>query len=84
MFVCPLCNGLATIDASCSTCGEGKLIDRGRVVDYLDDYSAYMSDEDLKMVDGLPDSKEKHSCVHVFQCTSCHEDETIPIHELDA
>jgi hypothetical protein len=80
MYVCPLCNGLTVVEKTCEVC-NGKMFDRGRVVDYFDDYSPYWEDEDAKLVDGLLQSKENHLCLHVFHCLTCDKETQITIQE---
>ncbi|MYL32386.1 hypothetical protein GLW08_06390 [Pontibacillus yanchengensis] len=81
MFVCPLCNGLQTIVVHCPAC-NWEMKEQGRVVDYLDDYSPYLDDEGLKLVDGDQNSSEEHECVHLYQCTKCDRDRHVSINEL--
>jgi hypothetical protein len=80
MYVCPACNGLKTVEKSCEVC-NGMMHDVGRVVDYLDDYSPYLEDEGLKLVDGVVESKASHLCVHVLHCPSCDSESKISIQE---
>jgi len=53
------------------------LVDKGKVTDFLDDYSAYEDIDTLQQVDGI---KGHTSCVHYFYCESCKWDEQIVIH----
>lgn len=66
----------------CKTCST-EMEDKGRSVDYLDDYSPYLDDEGLKLVDGDTDSSEEHECVHLFYCRTCQDHMDYPISELD-
>ncbi|SES98215.1 hypothetical protein SAMN05421676_102267 [Salinibacillus kushneri] len=81
MYVCPVCNGLTKLEKTCEVC-QGPMMDRGRVVDYYDDYSPYWEEEDAKMVDGVLDSKEKHLCVHVYHCLSCDSEVELSVKEV--
>jgi hypothetical protein len=80
MGICPLCNGLEEYIGKCSTCG-GSLVDAGKVTDYLDDYSAYMEINLMKMLDGDMNSLENGVCMHVVCCPSCHLEQIVSIHE---
>lgn len=59
--VCPLCNHLNNELYKCIVCG-GIMVDKGRVQEYYDDYSA---EEEIE------DSSEY--CFHVFCCKECGE-----------
>ena len=76
MDVCPLCNGLRQMKVPCKRC-RAMLVDKGKVTDFLDDYSAYEDIDTLQQVDGI---KGHASCVHYFYCESCKWDEQIVIH----
>ncbi|WP_102027940.1 hypothetical protein [Salirhabdus sp. Marseille-P4669] len=80
MYVCPVCNGLETREQTCQVCSH-QMYDRGRVVDYFDDYSPYWEDEDAKLVDGVLESKENHICLHVYHCLACDSEARISIQE---
>lgn len=74
MHVCPLCNGLQQASISCSNCGK-ILTDAGKLTDYLDDYSAYMDIDIMKLFDGVEQSLEVHQCVHLFYCSHCQQEQ---------
>ena len=76
-LVCPLCNGINTIEVNCTICGA-RMVDKGPVTDYLDDYSPYLPFEITQMVDG----GEHDKCVHIFQCTNCNYDKRIEINKV--
>ncbi|MBB6454652.1 hypothetical protein HNQ94_003141 [Salirhabdus euzebyi] len=80
MHVCPLCNGLKVLQKNCQSCQQ-EMDDNGRLIDFFDDYSPYLEDEDAKLVDGYMNSKKEHICVHVFHCHSCHTEEKVEIKE---
>ncbi|KEK24307.1 hypothetical protein [Bacillus gaemokensis] len=70
MEICPLCNGLEAQTYSCQTC-MSVLQDYGKVVDYIDDYSAYMDQDLLIQVDGLTFDNSRQYCAHFFYCGRC-------------
>ncbi len=80
MEICPLCNGFENYNGSCTSCGS-MLVDTGKVTDYLDDYSAYMEINLLKMVDGDLNSLANQVCLHLFNCPACQIEQIIAIQE---
>ncbi|NLP49983.1 hypothetical protein [Bacillus sp. RO1] len=80
MEICPLCNGLEDYQGNCASCGS-MVVDMGKVTDYLDDYSAYMEINLLKMVDGDINSLENHVCLHLFHCPVCQKEQVNSIQE---
>ncbi|QHE51319.1 hypothetical protein [Pontibacillus sp. HMF3514] len=80
MYVCPACNGLQKVIKNCSDCEE-HLTDEGKLVDYLDEYSPYLDDEGLKLVDGDPESTEDHVCVHLLRCPKCGTETHVKVSE---
>ncbi|WP_078381586.1 hypothetical protein [Sutcliffiella halmapala] len=80
MGMCPLCNGFEKYEQSCSSCGD-LLVDAGKVTDFLDDYSAYMEIELLKMVDGNVSSLDDNICMHVISCPTCDSEQMIAVKE---
>jgi hypothetical protein len=80
MPICPICNGLAVIHLTCEKCG-GQMIENGRIMDYYDDYSAYMDIDLLKLEDGYKDTFKNHKCPHLFLCPNCNKEEVILIKE---
>ncbi len=73
-LVCPLCNGLYEIQQKCFICNND-MVDRGPIVNYLDDYSPYLLDDITTLVDGV----EKEKCVHLFYCNNCNYDKRVVI-----
>ncbi|MDX8363350.1 hypothetical protein [Cytobacillus sp. IB215316] len=73
MFMCPLCNGLGNFSVNCPVCGEGSE-DRGRVMDYYDDYSPYMEIDHLKRNDGYGTTLSNHECPHILFCATCQHE----------
>ncbi|NHM31777.1 hypothetical protein [Neobacillus terrae] len=80
MDVCHLCNGLREVHVSCGICGN-EMADKGKEMDYYDDYSPYMPTDLMKMEDGFPDTYSAHKCPHLFTCSKCGKNETILIKE---
>lgn len=76
-MVCPLCNGIQEIIDHCENCG-GKMIDQGPIVNYLDDYSPYLSNDITQMVDGAPHDK----CMHLYKCENCDHDKRVEIERV--
>lgn len=79
MGICPLCNGFKEVHLNCH-CGK-EMLDSGKVMDYYDDYSAYMEIDQLKLEDGYPNSFSEGKCPHLFTCSSCTNDKIIMIEE---
>lgn len=81
-YVCPLCNGIRSLDRTCSRCG-GPLTDGGRLDDYLGPYSPYRPIDDLKLTNGYPDLAE-HTCIHTVYCGKCGLSEPLQVKEWQA
>lgn len=73
-LVCPLCNSLTQYEVKCHRCGN-YMCDQGPIVNYLDDYSPYLSRDLTQLVDGASHDK----CVHLFKCKKCYYDKRIEI-----
>lgn len=82
MSMCPLCNGLENFEISCNKCNK-IMVDKGRILDYFDDYSAYLDIEGMKLFDGISDDRKEHQCPHIFYCQHCHLEKTILIQEIE-
>lgn len=80
MYICPLCNGLRSFHYTCPTCKQ-LLRDNGRVIDYFDDYSAYMEIDEMKKNDGYKTTLSQHECAHLFYCQACGNEEVKLIKE---
>ncbi|MDQ0232339.1 hypothetical protein [Metabacillus malikii] len=80
MDLCPLCNGFESSMIQCPNC-QTMMEDKGKITDYLDDYSAYMDIDMMKLFDGNLTSLEDHTCSHYFYCTSCQHEEVNSIKE---
>jgi hypothetical protein len=74
MNICPLCNGFYELHLYCTQC-DGKLEEKGKVMDYFDDYSPYMEIDMMKQFDGYPTTLHEHMCAHLFYCPSCQNEE---------
>jgi len=57
------------------------MMDGGKVTDFLDDYSAYMDIDVLKLVDGDLTSLTENVCIHVISCTICQQDLILAVNE---
>lgn len=82
MFVCPLCNAITQQHFSCPNCGQ-EMKDEGRVMDFFDDYSAYLDIEGMKLFNGYPDDQKNHLCPHVLSCSNCSKEIIHFIEEID-
>ena len=82
MYVCPLCNQMMQMNYKCATC-QTIMEDSGRIMDYFDDYSAYLDIEGMKRCNGYPNDQKNHECPHVFYCTNCGKEEVYLIKEVE-
>lgn len=57
--ICPVCNEISIETYKCGRCGA-TMVDKGRVEDYLDNYSADMPIEDCE-----------DYCLHLYRCDEC-------------
>lgn len=73
-YVCPLCNGIKEINEICEKCGSN-MINEGPLVNFLDEYSPYLSNDITQLVDGA----EHDKCMHLFVCKKCELDKRIEI-----
>jgi hypothetical protein len=55
--------------------------DKGKLMDFYDDYSPYMEIDLMKMEDGYPDTYSGNKCPHLYRCPNCLEDNVIFIKE---
>jgi len=79
-YICPVCNGITTIQAFCSNCYHN-LDDYGRIDDIWEPYSPYREIDDLKMTNGFDDLKN-HQCVHIATCPVCGKDQIVKVDEI--
>lgn len=80
MGICPLCNGFEEIKLLCPVC-QGLLEDRGRYMDFFDDYSPYMPIDQMKLEDGFPTDLKNGECPHFLACSNCSHKEIRMIKE---
>ncbi|MCA1321262.1 hypothetical protein LC085_15175 [Bacillus tianshenii] len=80
MAMCPLCNGFEAYETQCASCGS-LMLDGGKATDFLDDYSAYMDIDVLKLVDGDLNSLVENICLHMFSCPHCQQDQMVAVKE---
>ncbi len=80
MGMCPLCNGFDATQQTCTQCGS-VVEEVGKVTDFLDDYSAYMDIDVLKLVDGDMNSYENSDCLHLFNCPVCKKETIYTVKE---
>jgi hypothetical protein len=80
--VCPLCNQMETRSEECERC-HLLMDDRGRIMDYFDDYSAYLDIDGMKQVDGYEDDGQNHQCPHIFYCTQCTHNQVLLVNEVE-
>jgi hypothetical protein len=78
-YMCPVCNGLQALQASCAKCGSASE-DAGRLNDYLGPYAPYRPIEEVSLANGYPDLS-RHVCVHVTHCPACGADEHLFVTE---
>ncbi|WP_096201503.1 hypothetical protein [Bacillus sp. FJAT-45350] len=79
--MCPLCNGMEPVRISCTNCSTA-LEDKGRIIDYFDDYSAYLDIDDMKKIDGIQNDYSEHQCPHILYCPNCHSESTLLVKEI--
>lgn len=80
MGICPLCNGFKSSLTNCPTCNQ-LLKDKGRVIDYFDDYSPYMEIEVMKRIDSYEQTWEGNLCAHLLYCDQCEAEHVVHIQE---
>lgn len=80
MWICPLCNGFKAVSSTCSECFQ-VMEDKGRIIDYFDDYSPYMEIDDMKKIDGYGNTLSNHECAHVLYCVNCQFEQVIFVKE---
>lgn len=80
MPVCPICNGLRTLQIMCEKCG-GQLVDSGKLMDYYDNYSPYMDIDLMKLEDGFSDTYSHQKCPHLYCCPHCFHDVVVLVNE---
>ncbi|WP_142323652.1 hypothetical protein [Bacillus sp. AFS015802] len=74
MKACALCNGIVEYKGLCKKCGDSTT-DQGRYYDFYDEYSAYMDIQHVQLADSIPNSSCSDTCLHLFTCIRCGEEE---------
>lgn len=69
--ICPLCNGLQSINEICPNCGE-IMVDGGALANYLGPYSPYAE------IASLP-SQSEAQCIHLIYCPKCRYDDRVSV-----
>lgn len=82
MSICPVCNGIEVVSMTCELCNS-VMDDKGRLMDYFDDYSAYLEIDGMKLFDGIKDDAKNQQCPHVFYCPNCQIEKTTLIQEIE-
>lgn len=73
MGICPLCNGILSIEIHCFKCNT-LLEHQGKVTDFLDPYSHYNDNDIVKLADGYQNTFKYQICPHIFICPTCGEE----------
>lgn len=68
-LICPVCNGLRSLDAVCPGCASAAE-DEGRYNDFLGPYSPYRPIDDVSRTNGVPDLA-LGACLHLACCRNC-------------
>ena len=79
--ICPVCNGLAPMEAACPRC-SAQAEDAGRLGDYYGPYSPYRPIDDIRMSNGYPDVDDR-VCPHTAYCAACRETFVAWIQEIE-
>lgn len=82
MYICPICNQIDAKTIDCSHCGS-LMEDRGRIMDYFDDYSAYLDIDGMKLFNGIEHDERDHKCPHIYYCTSCYHNMVLLVDEVN-
>jgi len=67
--ICPVCNGMVTLNVPCSDCGKN-MEDQGHASDYFGPYSPYEEDMWPRLT-GQAAGVSSFKCVHFLQCPLC-------------
>lgn len=65
--ICPVCNGLTTLNCACTYC-HSQMLDYGQLQSYLDPYAPFEEDE-LVQLNSL--SVYEKYCQHLAYCSQC-------------
>ncbi|GAE35655.1 hypothetical protein [Halalkalibacter akibai] len=80
MGMCPICNGLQSLNLSCEKCKQ-ELIDYGKVMDYYGKYEAYMPIDLNKLNNGINNDLADELCPHYIICSQCGEESVYLVQE---
>lgn len=69
-YICPLCNAMEPVNINCPDC-QSQMVDGGRFMDFLDNYSPYLEIDGVKKADGVSYDYQYHQCPHVIICMFC-------------
>lgn len=75
--ICPVCNGLITLEESCPDCKE-TLEDNGHLENLLGPYAPYEENEETKNLD-----EKRGNCLHKVVCPYCERTWNIEVNKLD-
>lgn len=78
--ICPVCNGLETLQAACPAC-SGQAVDNGRLSDSYGPYSPYMPVDELRLTNGRLDDG---ICRHEACCSRCGMLFAAPVRETSS
>jgi hypothetical protein len=81
MSMCPVCNGLTSIQDHCPKCSS-LMNDSGKMSDFFAPYSPYREIDDVNMTNGFPDVKQ-HQCLHLAYCESCGYEQVLAFEEKE-
>ncbi|GAE25867.1 hypothetical protein JCM9140_1888 [Halalkalibacter wakoensis JCM 9140] len=70
MGMCPVCNGMESLEIQCDQCRQEQ-IDYGRIMDYYEKYDAYLPIDLTKMNNGIENDLKEEKCPHYLQCSKC-------------
>jgi hypothetical protein len=71
-MICPQCNALTELKVQCSVC-QNDCEDKGRAMDYDENYSPYMDYELSALTDGLTKNNSNLFCAHLYYCKHCND-----------
>jgi len=81
-MLCPVCNGLQSIQLPCPKCGSA-LQDDGKLSDAFGPYAPYVPhDEEEEYAYSFLDAQPEDSCPHIASCPSCDCQVRVQVAEL--
>ncbi|KHF39168.1 hypothetical protein [Halalkalibacter okhensis] len=81
MGMCPVCNGMTTLEVQCTQCNELQ-VDYGRIMDYYEKYDAYLPIDLTKRNNGISNDLKDEQCPHYLECTQCGRTTVQLVNEL--